>query len=124
MLTMTDSQVDDCSQEWTFKPDSLDYVHMRWLAGSTGDWPALFKEAYRCLKPGGYIESFEPSSCFESDDGTLPENSAMIQCGKFFVEGGKAIGRPFTVFEDEVQRKSMQEAGFVDIDEKVFKVST
>jgi hypothetical protein len=97
-------------------------VHIRWLAGSIGDWPALFKEAFRCLKPGGWIESSEPSSRLQSDDGSLPENSAMIQCGKFFVEGGKKIGRPFTVFEDELQRKGMADAGFVDIEEQDFKV--
>lgn len=96
---------------------------MRWLVGSIADWPALLKEAYRCLKPGGYFESSEPSSRLESDDGTVADDSAMIQCGHFFVEGGKTIGRSFTVFEEETQRKSMEEAGFVDIQEKIFKVS-
>ncbi|KAF5025563.1 hypothetical protein F66182_2371 [Fusarium sp. NRRL 66182] len=65
-------QIDDCTQAWTFQPNSLDYVHMRWLIGSIADWTALFKEAYKSLKPGGYVESYEPSSCTESDDGTNP----------------------------------------------------
>ncbi|RKK18861.1 hypothetical protein BFJ65_g9152 [Fusarium oxysporum f. sp. cepae] len=70
-------QIDDCTQEWTFQPDSLDYVHMRWLVGSIADWTALFQEAYKSLKPGGYIERYEPSSRIESDDGTLFDESAL-----------------------------------------------
>lgn len=33
------------------------------------------------------------------------------------------LRRPFTVFEDGIQKKAMQEAGFVDIIEKDLKVS-
>ncbi|KAJ4319078.1 hypothetical protein N0V84_006531 [Fusarium piperis] len=94
---------------------------MRWLVGSISDWTALFKQAYRSLKPGGYIESYEPSSCIESDDGTAREDSALNQWGKFFVEGGRKLGRPFTIFEDGTQVKAMKEAGFVDIEERDFK---
>lgn len=114
-------QIDDCTQEWTFPVDSVDYVHMRWLVGSIVDWTALFKQAYNCLKPGGYIESYEAMPKMESDDGTVHEKSAMNQWGKFFAEGGRKIGRTFTVVNDGVQRKAMEEAGFVDIEEWNFK---
>lgn len=59
----------------------------------------------------------------ESDDGTVKEDSAMGQWGKFYVEGGKKLGNSFTVLEDGTQRKAMEEAGFVDIGEFNFKVS-
>ncbi|RSL84823.1 hypothetical protein CEP51_003664 [Fusarium floridanum] len=115
-------EIDDCTQDWTFAPNSLDYIHMRWLVGSIVDWPQLFKEAYKCLKPGGYIESHEALSRMDCDDGSIHEKSAMHQWGKFFVEGGKKIGRSFTIVEDGVQRKGMEEAGFVNIEERNFKV--
>ncbi|RBR24860.1 uncharacterized protein FIESC28_02350 [Fusarium coffeatum] len=114
-------QIDDCTQEWTFQPESLDYVHIRWMLGSIMDWTALFQQAYRALKPGGYIESFEPSSCFESDDGTVVEGGPLDQWGRFFREGGRKIGRPFTVYEDSIQEEAMRQAGFVEIEERVFK---
>jgi hypothetical protein len=95
---------------------------MRWLTGSIADWTTLFSQAFKSLKPGGYVESMEPSSRFESDDGSVDSMSALEQWGKFFVEGGKAIGRPFTVFEDGIVKKAMEEAGFVDITIKDFKV--
>ncbi|KAG9498600.1 hypothetical protein J7337_009408 [Fusarium musae] len=113
---------EDCTQEWTFAPNSQDYIHFRWLVGSIVDWDQLFKEAYRCLKPGGYIESHEALSRMDCDDGSITEKSAMHQWGKFFVEGGQKIGRSFTIVEDGVQRSAMEKAGFVKIEERDFKV--
>lgn len=95
---------------------------MRWLVGSIVDWKALFKHAYNSLKPGGYIESHEASPYIVSDDGSIHETSAMNQWGKFFVEGGRKMGRSFTVVKDGTQRKAMEEAGFVDIEEANLKV--
>ena len=114
--------MEDCSQPWTFDSDSIDFVHIRYLTGSIQDWPALFKEAYRCTKPGGWIESFDTSGGFESDDGSVKENSAIAQWGKIFAEGGKMLGRTFRMFEDRIQRRGLEEAGFVDIQEVDFKV--
>ena len=87
------------------------------------DWTALFQQAYKCLKPGGYIESHEASIHFQSDDGTVHEKTAMGQFGKFFVEGGKKMGRSMTVLEDGIQFKALEEAGFQGIEEANFKVS-
>ncbi|KAJ3542215.1 hypothetical protein NM208_g4210 [Fusarium decemcellulare] len=114
-------QIDDCTQEWTFDQNSQDFVHIRWLFGSIKDWTALFKQAYKVLRPGGYVESHEASIHFRSDDGTVNEKTAMGQFGKFFVEGGKKMGRSMTVVEDEIQRKSIEEAGFEAIEEANFK---
>ncbi|KAH7233114.1 S-adenosyl-L-methionine-dependent methyltransferase [Fusarium tricinctum] len=114
-------QIDDCTQEWSFEPASLDYVHIRWLVGSIMDWTALFKQAHKSLKPGGYVESYEPGSRVESDDGSVREGSALSQWEKFFVEGGRKLGRPFTIFEEGIQKAAMREAGFVDIEERDFK---
>ncbi|KAM0192228.1 hypothetical protein ACHAPA_006671 [Fusarium lateritium] len=105
-------QIDDCAQEWSFDAASLDYVHMRWLVGSIVDWTALFKQAYKSLKPGGYVGSY---------DGTVRDGSALSQWEKFFVEGGHKLGRPFTIFEEGIQKAAMQEAGFIDIEERDFK---
>lgn len=116
------SEIEDCTQEWTFRNEDFDYVHMRWLLGSIQDWDALLQQAYRVLKPGGWVESLETSAIVRSDDGTVTETSALGQWGKFFLNGGKKIGRSFTVIEDETQRKSIEAAGFVDIQEFNFKV--
>ncbi|KAK4064739.1 uncharacterized protein Triagg1_8926 [Trichoderma aggressivum f. europaeum] len=115
-------EIEDCTQDWTFRSQDFDYVHMRWLLGSIQDWDALLQQAYRVLRPGGYIESLETSAIMTSDDGTVTETCPMGQWGKFFISGGKKIGRSFTVVEDETQRKSIEAAGFVDIQEFNFKM--
>ncbi|KAK5657221.1 hypothetical protein OQA88_3279 [Cercophora sp. LCS_1] len=111
-------EIEDCCQPWTFPDNHFDFVHIRGLVGSIDDWNALFKRAYDSLKPGGWIQSFEPSPEWETeDDGTLPEDTALGQWGRIFVEWGRRSGRSFTVVADELQRKGMESAGFVDIDE-------
>ena len=91
--------------------------------GSITDWNALFAEAFKTLKPGGWVESFEASSLTSSDHATIPPNSAIGRWSGFFIEGGEKLGRPFTVVEDDLQRKGMEAAGFVDIQSIDMKVS-
>ncbi|KAM0354923.1 hypothetical protein ACHAPU_000761 [Fusarium lateritium] len=114
-------QIDDCTQEWTFKENSLDYVHMRFLVGSIVDWTALFSQAYRCLKPGGWIESHEASPCIRSDDDSIASDSAMGQWGRIFLEGGRKLQRPFSIIEDDIQNQGMKEAGFINIQDEEVK---
>jgi len=95
---------------------------MRWLIGSIPDWSQLLAEAYKACRPGGWVESLEPECKFESDDDTVTDHTAFGQWGKIFAEGQKKTGRPFTVVREDLQRKGMEEAGFVDIQEFEFKV--
>lgn len=108
-------EIEDFTQAWTFPPESFDYVHMRYLYGSVPDWHALFREAYRVCRPGGWVESFEASPMIYSDDGTVGDTSALAEWGKFFLEGGKKLGRTFTPLDDDLQEKGIEEAGFVDM---------
>ncbi|KAF4947150.1 hypothetical protein FGADI_10606 [Fusarium gaditjirri] len=114
-------EIEDCTRDWTFKSDFADYIHVRWLMGSVRDWDAFFSEAYRVSKPGAWIESHEASCNVSSDDGTVAPNSAMGHWGEFFKEGGKKIGTSFSVVEDGTQRKAMEKAGFINIQEFDFR---
>ncbi|KAJ0135921.1 hypothetical protein HZ326_21067 [Fusarium oxysporum f. sp. albedinis] len=114
-------EIEDCTQEWTFAPNSADYVHLRWLAGSIPDWYQFFREAYKTCKPGGWVESFEPSAIITSDNDTVKETSALGQWGKLFIEGAKKFGMSFSVYEEELQRKAMEAAGFIDIQQYKYK---
>lgn len=57
-------ELDDAEQPWTFSPNKFDLVHIRNLAQAISDWPRLLAEAFRCTKPGGYIELSEAGGIF------------------------------------------------------------
>jgi hypothetical protein len=85
------------------------------MLGSITDWTATFREAFTACTPGGWVESYEVSSTMESDDNSIPDGSAMKRWGEVFEEGGQRAGRSFAIIREDVQRKSMEEAGFVNI---------
>lgn len=98
-------------------------MHLRFLLGSVDSWDDLFEQAYRVCKPGGWVESLESSPRIESDDGTVTEETAINEWGKFFIEGGKKLGRPFTVVDDDLQKKAVEKAGFTNVNTWDFKES-
>lgn len=118
------SELEDCTQDWSFDSNTYDYIHMRYLNGSIVDWLALFREAYRTLRPGGYIESCEASARTSCDDDTLDPNSATHRWSEIFLEFGRKTGRSFILSEDHGFKKVMEEAGFVDVKEHPFKMPT
>ena len=96
---------------------------MRWLVGSIADWDALFAEAFKTLRPGGWVESFEARMQVDSDHSPIPEDAYIQQSSRFFLDGGEKIGRTFYVWDHELQRKGMEKAGFVDLQEVELKAS-
>lgn len=122
LTTGLPSEIEDFTQPWTFAENSVDYIYMRFLFGSIENWDNLFAEAYKTCRPGGWFESYEASAIATSDDMDIPDSAAISQWTKFLVEGGKKTGRTFTVVDDGLQRKAMEKAGFVDIQEHNWKV--
>ncbi|KAK0722047.1 S-adenosyl-L-methionine-dependent methyltransferase [Lasiosphaeria miniovina] len=115
-------EIDDATLPWTWSPNTFDFVHIRYLFGTTKDWTALFKQAYRVLQPGSWLQSGEIDVDFKSDDGTTDDVPGLATWGKLFAEAGKVMGTTFYVVAADQQRKSMEEAGFTDINVATFKV--
>ena len=46
--------IDDVEDEWTFKDNHFDFIHMRSLSGSFKDWNAVLTQAYRWVPRIGY----------------------------------------------------------------------
>ncbi|KAJ4408445.1 hypothetical protein N0V85_004231 [Neurospora sp. IMI 360204] len=107
--------IDDLNREWTWPDNTFDYIHSRSLIGVVEDWVAFYRQAFRCCKPGGYVEDVANSPIAFSVDGTVKEGSALDQWGKVFIEGGNKFGRTFKIVEDDIHRTCMEKAGFVDI---------
>ncbi|KAG7288277.1 hypothetical protein NEMBOFW57_007808 [Staphylotrichum longicolle] len=107
-------EIDDANLDWTWDDNTFDFIHVRFLAGNIADWSRFYREAFRCCTPGGWIEHQDPSFVWHSDRG-IPEDSALDQFPKVFWAGGEKFGRSFRVVEDELQRKGLEAAGFVDV---------
>ncbi|KAM0186346.1 hypothetical protein ACHAPI_011767 [Fusarium lateritium] len=113
-------ELEDATNTWSWSENTFDLVHMRYLIGSITDWGALFKEAFRCCKSDGFVESVEVNPIFLSDDDTIANDSAINMWNKICQEGSKAFGRSLCEVPDDVQL--LREAGFVDIQVTDFKV--
>src|SRR3569833_2972422 len=46
-------ELDNASENWTFAANSFDYIHLRCMMGCFKDWVHVYRECFRCLKPGG-----------------------------------------------------------------------
>lgn len=50
-------QIDDIENvPWTFKSNTIDFIHIRNMRGSIKHWGAILRESIRIVKPGGWIE--------------------------------------------------------------------
>ncbi|KAF3927404.1 hypothetical protein ABW21_db0205833 [Orbilia brochopaga] len=113
-------EVDDVESEWTHTPDSFDLIYSRYMLGSIQDWPRLFRQAYKALKPGGYLELLEPDATLRCDDGSLPPECHLAQWNNLFIDAAKKAGRPVTSARDHAT--AIKEAGYVDIHENILKL--
>ena len=117
-------EIDDATLPWTWPGDTFDFIHVRYLLGAISDWTALFRQAFMCCKPGGWVESAEVDGVFESDDGAIDAYPVLARWNDAFREAGRKTGRSFTVISDNLQRKGIEDAGFVGVRVANLKVGT
>lgn len=103
-------EIDNCEQAWIYPDNHFDYVHIRGLVGCIQDWPKLYREALRVLKPGGWLEQQEYALPLLANSGALPPDSVYHDWGAIFVEAGKKSGRSFLVADH--WEEWLKEAGF------------
>ena len=113
-------EVDDFENEWLYQKP-FDYIHGREIEGCVGNENRLFSQAFQHLKPGGYVEVQCVSSHFLSDDDTAAKAENCQLWIKTLREGGEKFGKSY----DSVKlwKGVMEEVGFVDVKEAVYKVS-
>lgn len=114
-------ELDDLSQDWTFPDNTFDYIHIRFMAGCFKDWVKLYKECFRCLKPGGWLEHQEFSLHVRSDDGSIPPDSIWREWASVFIEAGERAGQTFEVIDKNNWVVWMEEAGFANVHTKTIK---
>ncbi|KAK3394976.1 S-adenosyl-L-methionine-dependent methyltransferase [Podospora didyma] len=94
-------ELDNANLKWNFPDNEFDFVH-----GSITDWKEFYGEAYRCLKPGGWIEHIDASATVTSDDSSIPPD---CKTGKTFnpIISNKAWMEAVGFTELQIQKRKM-----------------
>ncbi|KAJ5585305.1 uncharacterized protein N7459_005105 [Penicillium hispanicum] len=110
--------VEDFENEWMYERNHFDFIHARCLAGCVADWPAFIRRIYDHVKPGGYFESHESAVWARSDDGSLKEDSPLMEWQQAVNLAGDKIGRELNIYHK--LKNWMIEAGFEDVNLSVY----
>ena len=118
-------EIQDCAEDdWVRPFGSVDYCHVRFMAGSLTSYEDLIRTTRRYLRPGtGWLECQELHPQPVSDDNTIPEDwglkiweenleYASTQCAD--------PARPVRIAPD--LKTWMEKAGYVDIHEHISKI--
>ncbi|KAF4970218.1 hypothetical protein FSARC_2704 [Fusarium sarcochroum] len=104
--------VDDLEEPWDYS-SNFDFIFARFLTGSIRDWPKFFEQSHKNLYPGGVIEMIDIVYPMQSDDDSLPEDSALYKWSNLlhtaFVNNGSPMNSALK-YKDQ-----LEEAGFVDV---------
>ncbi|RYP88867.1 hypothetical protein DL770_004565 [Monosporascus sp. CRB-9-2] len=116
-------QIDDAQLDWTFTPESFDFIHIRYMHAAIADWPRLYEQVYQFLKPGGWFQHIEPNIELRCDnpDVKFDDTHVFRQWSKLFYDAGDKIGRTFR-FNEESMVKYARDAGFSEITHKKFTI--
>ena len=112
-------EIDNVTLPWTYASDQFEFIHVRELYGSIPDWDEFFRQCWRCLKPGGYIEVTEHSAQPISDDGTVGPDHFYRLWGQMVADAGNRSGKSFAIWEESATR--LKRSGFIDIVERHYK---
>ena len=113
--------VDDVETEWVdAAPDSLDYVHLRHMALTIKDMPRLLAQAYRVLKPGGWIELQDFLYLTHSDDKSKSADYRYDEFVRLLREAFAKFG--FDLHGQQRIEAIVRAAGFAGVADHVYKV--
>jgi SAM-dependent methyltransferase len=113
-------EVDDLDEEWLYRPNSHDLIHLRFMFISVKDWPSMLAQAYRTLKPGGYIELSDLATLPVATNPDYPQPVTIPRWLDLLSGAMARMGLNMRVARDF--KDLLTEAGFVDVVETKFEV--
>ncbi|KAL7269818.1 hypothetical protein RUND412_007501 [Rhizina undulata] len=111
-------EVDDVEEVWPYQENSFDYIHFRHLAGHIYDWPKIYRQAFKALKPGGWIEVQDIADAASCDDGSVPPSSFWPQFVNNYERAKIAAGMEHNSVATGA-RAALKDLGCVDVQRKV-----
>jgi SAM-dependent methyltransferase len=113
-------QIDDAEQDWTFGFNSFDFIHCRDMYAGIRDFRKFIRQCFDHVKPGGWVEICSVYPIPRSDDGTLPDDAAILELSQTFRAISIRMGA-----DSEFQLKLKDwfvEIGFEGVVEQIFKL--
>ncbi|KAG6256994.1 hypothetical protein E4U49_006842 [Claviceps purpurea] len=98
-----------------------DYIHLRYTVTCFDSTPAVLRRAFELLRPGGWIEFYDPNHVYLPVDRPL-EGTALGKWMSSVVEGARRVGRDFLKPTKYVGW--MRDAGFTNVTETRFGIPT
>ncbi|KAL7271335.1 hypothetical protein RUND412_005919 [Rhizina undulata] len=111
-------EVDDIEEAWQYQDNSFDFIHIRTMAGYIRDWPKLYRQAFKALRPGGWIEVQDIVGAFSADDDTWSPDNVIGKWTKYWEESVVKSGHDWSTVAPETAN-SLKDVGCVDVTEKV-----
>lgn len=113
-------EVEDVNGSWTWKKH-FDLIHLRQMIGNFDEqqWSELYRKCFDTIKPGGWIEQLEFDISVQSDDGSLPDDSALAGWGALGFSCAERAGRSLRT--QETMREKIEAAGFINVHERLYK---
>jgi hypothetical protein len=108
-------EVDDVEDDWRYK-HKFDYIHGRLLVLCFKDPAAVFKKAFDALSPGGYPEMHDSQTMTYID--SSGDGTQLMRWVALMLEAATKPGRDWAKVSK--YRRLMEEAGFVDTEERRF----
>ncbi|KAI0118834.1 hypothetical protein GGR51DRAFT_497838 [Nemania sp. FL0031] len=108
-------EVDDAELEWERPPNYYDLVHLRDMTGAFADWEAIYRSAFRCLKPGGWIEvlDFDDKKGMHDLFAYFESESLLYKLAQDLQEASILSGRSRGV--GHLEPRLLVNAGYVDV---------
>jgi ubiquinone/menaquinone biosynthesis C-methylase UbiE len=113
-------ELDDFEQPWTGKDNTADLIFCRDPILSVRDFPKMIDQAYRHLKPGGWLEFQCVTGVLGCDDGTVAKDSQIQLLSDSLIKAATKFGTPV---EDPLRWKGwLADRGFDNVTEEIFKL--
>jgi ubiquinone/menaquinone biosynthesis C-methylase UbiE len=116
-------QIDDAMMDWTFEPESFDFIHIRYLQGTIDDWDKFYSQVYKFLKPGGWFQHMEPDLQMYSQNPEVhvDDDHIYTRWANIFNQVGKKTNRTFD-FSDRKLEKLAESANFTNVTFQTHKI--
>ncbi|KAJ5612998.1 hypothetical protein N7510_006192, partial [Penicillium lagena] len=124
--------IDDATEEeWLWDQNHFDFIHTSHMTGAMPSFKKLLRQSYKYLKPGAYIECQEMDPKPKCDDDTMPPENpdgysafALHDWFDLNMRSSQDADPPRQFRIAHRIEKWMKETGFVDVQQRVYKVPT